>query len=643
MSTINTASASVSTAGSNSIFKTDSRVTGLFSGLDTDTLVKGMTSVQQAKIDAVRQKQTRQEWYNEALTSVKDAVNEFMNTYLSAAGSGSMLRSASYAAFKTVTSSTSHAASVTASGSAEPGNITLQINRLARNASISSSGRISKDGTEISANNTATLESLSLATKLEFNSNGMISFAINGKTFNFSRDTTLQSMINTINNDETANVTIKYSRLSDAFTITSDTDGPGGKVKITNLQGNAFGTNSAFGIGEVSISSTGTSVSSSGISADGTGITLDDTTSLGALSFAKALKFDSSNNISFSINGKVFTFSKVTTLREMLDTINNDTTANVTMYYSQSADGFTILSDSGSDGSIIIKNLAGNAFGQNSAFGIAETAAMQGADSEAVINGVTVRRPTNEYTIDGISYTLNKVTQGTAEEQVTFTVERDYSATISTITKFIEAYNELYTKLKNLVSEEDFSADYPPLTDAQRSEMTTEQIAAWEKKAKSGLLRQNRDLLNLLSNLRNSFYSALGGVGKNATEIGLTSAGYYDSNAGQITLNEDKITKALKNDPNEIIKMFTYGGSNAPYSEQGLIYKLRNCMKTFTDNAADSMKTVKKQINSFGTEISELEDKLEKLADRYYLKFSRMETALARLNSQAAFISQLFQ
>jgi flagellar hook-associated protein 2 len=55
------------------------------------------------------------------------------------------------------------------------------------------------------------------------------------------------------------------------------------------------------------------------------------------------------------------------------------------------------------------------------------------------------------------------------------------------------------------------------------------------------------------------------------------------------------------------------------------------------------MKTVKKQITTYDTEISSLEDKLGKLADRYYAKFSRMETALSKLNSQSSYISQLFQ
>lgn len=518
MSTINSASTS---GNSDSIYKTGSRVTGMFSTLDTDALVKSMTSAQQARIDAVRQKQTRQEWYSEALTSVKDEINEFLNTYTSAMGENSMLKSAAYATYKSVTSSTSNAAALSGSSTAETGDITIQINRLAKNASVSSSGKVSKNGTEISSNNNATLASLSLAKPLQFNSKGEISFEINGKAFTFTKDTTLQNMINTINTDTTANVTMKYSRLTDSFTITADDGGADSRVQITNLQGNAFGTNSAFGISQ------------------GT--------------------------------------------------------------------------------------------------------ARNGVDSEAVINGVTVTRDSNEYTIDGITYDLKKVTQGTSEPEVTFSLERDYSETVSNISKFVDGYNKLLSKLNDLANEKDYSNDYPPLTDAQKAEMNEKEITAWEKKAKSGLLNQDKDLVSMISSLKNAFYTSLGGTGKNATEIGLSAASYFSDNAGQIVINEDKLSETLRNNPDVVIRMFTNGSTSSASSEQGLIYKLRSSMGTYTKTIANAMKTVDTQSKQYDKEIISLEDKLGKLADRYYAKFSRMETALSRLNSQASYISQLFQ
>lgn len=522
MSTINSASStSGSSTSSSAIYNTSSRITGMFSSLDTDALVKSMTSGQQAKIDAVKIKQTTQEWYNESLTSVKDKVTEFLNTYASSTGSFSLLKSAAYGTYNAVTSSTANAVSITASSTADLGDISIQVNQLAVNSFTSSSGKVSADGTEISSSNTATLGSLSFANALEFNSSGNISFAVNGKTFSFSKDTTLQSMINTINTDETANVTMKYSRLTDGFTITADSGGADSSVSITNLQGNAFGTNSAFGIG------------------------------------------------------------------------------------------------------------SGNY--QN------------GQDSEVIINETTVTRDSNEYTIDGITYALKKVTTGTSEEIVDFALERDYSATVSAVSKFVEAYNTLFNEMKTLNNETDNSGDYPPLTDAQKESMTTDQITAWETKAKSGILRHNSDLESMMSSLKSAFYSALGGTSKNASQIGITTAGYFESNAGEIVLNEDIFSQALKNNPDEVISMFTNGSSTAPSDQQGLIYKIRSSLNTYTSTIKDSMKTSTAKITSYDTEISDLEDRLGELADRYYAKFASMETALSKLNSQSSYISQLFQ
>ncbi len=516
MATINSANST-----SNAIYNTSSRITGMFSSLDTDALVKSMTSGQQSRIDVVRQKQIKREWYNDALKNVKADINEFLDTYVNSSGEFSMLKSASYSTYKSVTASTSNAASVTALSSADLSDITLQINKLAKNTTLTSSSKVSARGTEISANNTAALKDLSLATPLQFGSDNQIAFAINGKTFTFAKETTLQNMINTINTDKTANVTMKYSRLSDSFTLESDSGGADSVISITNFKGNAFGSASAFKIG------TGT--------------------------------FKNGNN------------------------------------------------------------------------------------SEAVINGTTVTRNSNEFTIDSIIYDLKKVTQGTTEETVTFSLEHDTSSTVTAVTKFINAYNELFSKLADLSEESDNSSDYPPLTDAQKDSMSEEQITAWETKAKSGLLRHNKDLSGLMTGLKNAFYSSLGGTGKNSTEIGITTAGYFDSNPGQITLDESKLTEALRTSPDTVIGMFTNGSSSAASSEQGLIYKLKTSISKYTSSITNAMKTATKQITTYDTEISSLEDKLGQLADSYYAKFSRMETALSKLNSQSSYISQLFQ
>jgi flagellar hook-associated protein 2 len=120
------------------------------------------------------------------------------------------------------------------------------VSLLAVNAIISTSGKISKDGKSISSSNTAALSDLSLANELRFDNEGEICFSINGKAFTFNKETTLQNMINTINTDEDASVTIKYSRLTDGFSIAADSGGKDSKVSIQNITGNAFAQTALF-------------------------------------------------------------------------------------------------------------------------------------------------------------------------------------------------------------------------------------------------------------------------------------------------------------------------------------------------------------------------------------------------------------
>ncbi|MGE4354450.1 MAG: flagellar filament capping protein FliD [Oscillospiraceae bacterium] len=503
-----------------SSYSSSSRITGMFSNLDTDTLVKNMCSNQQSKIDKQEQNVTTYNWYIDALDDVLDATEEFSNTYYSALSDSSMLKTSTYYSYDITSDSTDNAVSLSASGSALLGDYAVKVTQLAENANISSSGKVSADGVEISSSNTATLDQLSLANPLQFDVAGNISFSINGSKFSFSQDTTLQSMVNTINSDEDANVTMKYSRLTDTFTITADSGGE--------------------------------------------------------------------------------------------------------------------------DSSVIIKNLTGNAFGDESAFMIDERTVRNGCDAICEINGTAVTRDSNEFSIDGITFDLNKVTAGTENEVTNFRVERDYSSTVSAISSFVDGFNTFISKLDSLVSAKDISDDYPPLTDAQKEEMSEEQITTWEKKAKQGILHNDPDLEKLISNLKSAFFSPAGGTGKASTAIGISGGSYYGSDKGRLTLDTDALNAALESSPDTVVSMFTGGDSNSSSSKMGIIYKIKSALTTYEGNADDAIDDTELKIDDKESDIDDLEDRLDSLAESYYEKFSAMETALATLNSQASYISQIF-
>lgn len=522
-------SSSSSSSSVNSVYSSSSRLTGLFSNMDTDSIVKDLCSTQQAKIDKEYQSKTTNQWKQDALTEIADAVKDFSNSYCSVLGSSSMLKNSTYTAYKVTTADTSGAVSVTADSSAFASTVNISVQQLAVNSSVEGTRGISNGG-ELSSSNTKALSDLDFKTPLTAGDNGNISFSINGKTFSFTMDTTLQSMINTVNADSDAGVTMKYSRLTDSFTITADSGGADSKVQIQNISGNAFGANGAFGIAEGSVGS-------------------------------------------------------------------------------------------------------------------------KGQDAKVTIDGVAVTKDSNSFTIDGLSYELNDTTNDTG---VKFNVDRDYSSTTDAVQGFVDALNTLITTVNKYTSAKDYSADYPPLTEAQKSDMTDDQIEKWEEKAKSGILRHDSELEGLVTGLKSAFFTSAGGTGENATSIGIktgsgtsssssiSSGSYYSYSSGQLELDTDALKKALASNPDTVISIFTGGGSTASSDQQGVIYKVKAAISSYDDLSDDTLDTISSNLDKIDSTMSDMEDKLSDMADKYYEKFSKMETALSKLNSTSGMLSSMF-
>jgi flagellar hook-associated protein 2 len=72
------------------------------------------------------------------------------------------------------------------------------------------------------------------------------------------------------------------------------------------------------------------------------------------------------------------------------------------------------------------------------------------------------------------------------------------------------------------------------------------------------------------------------------------------------------------------------------------MYKIKSSLSAYQGTANESIDLTQNKMSDLDDEISTLEDKLDDMAERYYNKFSAMETALSTLNSQASYISSLF-
>ncbi|MDR0857991.1 MAG: flagellar filament capping protein FliD [Oscillospiraceae bacterium] len=105
-------------------------------------------------------------------------------------------------------------------------------------------GLAGKDGSALSTK----MQDLQFAKSLQFDKSGNFSFSINNKSFTFSKNDTLATVINTVNADITANVKMSYSSATDGFSIESKLSGTSSTLKIANISGNFFGVNGASGL-----------------------------------------------------------------------------------------------------------------------------------------------------------------------------------------------------------------------------------------------------------------------------------------------------------------------------------------------------------------------------------------------------------
>lgn len=250
----------------------------------------------------------------------------------------------------------------------------------------------------------------------------------------------------------------------------------------------------------------------------------------------------------------------------------------------------------------------------------------------------------NSITVNGI--TLNLKGEGTTS----ITVTRNIEGVVDSISKFVDAYNKTLKTFYDKVQEER-DPKFPPLTKAQKEKMNDSEITAWEKKAKSGLIKTDGQLKNLINSFRNSVNTAISGLDgsyKTLSSIGIKSEAYDKS--GQLVLDKDALRKALTDDPDAVKKLFTKASKDR--NEQGVAAKLYQSaldgISYIAGQAGSASSTgtvdssfIGKKITKLSSEIENWETKLKKKEDKHYHKFTEMEKAVYKMNAQSSWLTTM--
>lgn len=131
------------------------RITGMNSGLDTDSIVQELVSAYKTKSESYEKKKTKLEWTQDAWKDMNTKIYSFYSKKLSNLRFG-----ANFSGKKKTTVSDTSKATVVASGSVINGTQTLKINKLATAGYLTGAEITDKDGGEVKGS--STLESLGI-------------------------------------------------------------------------------------------------------------------------------------------------------------------------------------------------------------------------------------------------------------------------------------------------------------------------------------------------------------------------------------------------------------------------------------------------------------------------------------------------
>ncbi|PKM94937.1 MAG: hypothetical protein CVU84_08415 [Firmicutes bacterium HGW-Firmicutes-1] len=518
------------------------QISGLASGMDTDTIIKDLMKAQQNKIDKVNKQKMKVE--------MKKEVWEEMNTKLYSFYTKQVfdLKSAGTYKAKSATVSDETKLSVSASTSAAAGVHTFSVTQLAKSAHLYSNA--------ISDDTVVTGEAMAFK----------MSDGTTTADINLASGATISDLVTAINGAD-LNITASYDSKNKRIFLNSTTMGDASTIKFENV----------------------------------------DT----------ALEGDFFKKIGFNVN----------TLNEIKDT--------EAIFYK----------DAGGTVATLTEYTAMDPATQALYTQFADLGAA-GQKSTYEYNGVAFEGDSNTVTVNGLSLTFKAEVN-----DIKINVTDNKDAIYNRIKDFIKAYNTL---IEEIATKLDANPNkYDPLTDVEKESLDDKTIENWENKVKEALLRRD-DKLTSVSNFMRIIINASSGVDtsllsdgfKFLSDVGITTGNYTekgklhiqgDSEDSLYSLNENKLKKAIDENPEKVAELFMAIG-NELYS------KMAEKMKSTSLNSAFTFyndKQMKKQVVDYEDRMAKLEDKMITMETRYRAQFTAMEKAIQRANSQSTNITNM--
>ena len=273
---------------------------------------------------------------------------------------------------------------------------------------------------------------------------------------------------------------------------------------------------------------------------------------------------------------------------------------------------------------------------------------VEGTDAKIIVDGATFTSSSNNFTVNGMSITVYE-----KAENVSITTSNDVDGIYDMIKNFFTEYNSLINEMSALYNA-DSAKGYDPLTSEEKADMADSEIEEWEKKIKDSLLRRDATLGDLTDAIKSVMLQGATVNGKKMylSDFGINTLGYWgasdnergayhidgDPDDANVKGEDDMLKRMIANDPDTVTNFFSGLMTNLYDKLSDKMTSIKDTRSMFT---VYNDKAMQKEYNAYKDKIAKEEEKLNSLMDKWYEKFSRMETALAKLQGKSGGLANM--
>lgn len=270
---------------------------------------------------------------------------------------------------------------------------------------------------------------------------------------------------------------------------------------------------------------------------------------------------------------------------------------------------------------------------------------IQSSDAKINYNGIEINSSSNTISVNGLTLTVKGKT--VAGEELSLNITKNTQAVYDTVKDFIKSYNTLLMELN-----ENYNATsargFEPLTSDEREAMTDKQIELWEDRIKNSLLRRDSKIGSIMDGMRNSVSRSVRVDNKaySLASFGIVTGDYTEKGILHIQGDldspahaglENKLMKAISEDPDNVMKVMNEL-SNDLYkkmSDQMSSTSISSALTFYND------KEMKSTLDRYKKDLSRMEQKLATMEERYHRQFTAMEKAMSQLNNQSSSLAAM--